>query len=125
MGSSTSRSPKPSRKRTTVTSPDRIPPVGGGSEVGLTVGDAYLGGTDGSPSPNSSWGHQAGSYWYSNGLGLGVECYTTGPGYDVHRADGTVEQWSTYYRVTDGMYVKSAAVQETSSDSDTFGLPAC
>ena len=105
--------------------PDRIPAVGGG-EVGVTVSDSYTdgGGTDGSPSPSPIWGQQDGAYWYDNGLGLAVECYTAGPSYNVQMGE-TVEQWSTYFRVTDGMYVKSAATQETTSDSDTFGLPAC
>lgn len=106
--------------------PDRIPAVGGGSQVGVTVSDSYTagGGTDGSPSPSPVWGQQNGSYWYANGLGLAVDCFTTGPSYNV-KIGGTIEQWSTYFHVTDGMYVKSAATRETTTDSDTLGLPSC
>lgn len=107
--------------------PTEIPAVGGGSDSTqpLTISDTYYGGTDGSPAPSSTWGPQAGAYWYPNGLGVAVDCVTTGPSYDVKFASGASETWSTYFHVTDGRYVKAGAVQETSSDSDTFGLPTC
>ena len=97
---------------------------------GFRIEDVYLGGTWARTDPNDgTWyskGHRPpnGVYWYSNGLGVGVDCARRAAGYTVTFVDGRRETWNVWFHVTDGKWYPSAASAETQVN-DSYGLPAC
>lgn len=102
----------------------------GPAAAGFHIQDIYLGGTWARNDPcNGTWHSKGnrpanGAYWYSNGLGVGVNCARTGAAYVVKFADGRSETWATWFHVTDGKWFPSGAAQETTRDG-FYGLPAC
>jgi hypothetical protein len=133
--------PTPPPKTPAPPSPQPPPPAGGCSGAGGTsaggpglrgfhIQDVFLGGTWARTDPcNGTWHSNGnrpanGAYWYPNGLGVGVDCARTGAAYVVRWADGHSETWATWFHVTDGKWIPSAAAQETAVDG-FYGLPPC
>jgi hypothetical protein len=104
--------------------------AGGAGRAGFHVEDVFLGGTWARGDPcDGEWHSQSSrpanaAYWYRNGLGVGVDCARTGASYRVRFADGRSETWRTWFHVTDGKWVPSAAMRETNADG-YYGLPSC
>lgn len=99
------------------------------SARGFTVTDDFLGGTWArTDTSNGTWHRQAnrppnGKYWFSNGLGVGVDCMRAGAQYQVSNF-GKSETWTWWAHVTDNTWVPAAALKETSVDGPQ-GLPSC
>jgi hypothetical protein len=96
---------------------------------GFRVEDSYLGGTWARHDPgDGSWyskGNRPGNaaYWFSNGLGVAVDCARMAASYTV-KISGRTETWSWWLHVTDNTWIPAATVHESSSDG-TQGVPHC
>ena len=103
------------------------PPVS--SARGFTITDDFLGGTWArTDTSNGTWYEEGdrppnGKYWFTNGLGVGVNCMRSGAHYQVSNY-GNSETWTWWAHVTDDTWVPAAALKETSVDGPQ-GLPSC
>jgi hypothetical protein len=98
----------------------------------VTIADAYLGGTwarDGS-GYGGTWGSSGsrppgGVRWIGNGSNITINCTRRDAGYTVQIAGGTTQTWYWWVRLTDGTWVRSAALQQQNNDGPFPGVIQC